>query len=132
MKKQILLLAGAAILFASCGDNNANDNAADSQAKIDSAVKAKEDEFAARQKAIEDSTIAALEAAKAAQMEAAKKTDKAIKTVKNTKAPAPAPTPTVAPAPPPNAKEDRFSNDKKTEGTKVAPSNTDKKADRFK
>lgn len=102
MKKQILLLAGAALIFASCGsgENKTEDNAADTQAKIDSAVNAQvaahEAEIAAKQ----DSIIKAAEAEKAAAEAAAAEAAKKATTKKTPKTPKAEP---ASPAPPPPA-----------------------------
>jgi hypothetical protein len=65
MKKQILLLAGSAIILASCGSNN---NPAQTQAQIDSAVNAKLAQHDAENAAKNDSTLKAMEKEKAEAM----------------------------------------------------------------
>lgn len=66
MKRQFLLLAGSAILFASCGnDNKAAEDAAANQRKIDSAATAASASKEAEIKAANDATIAAAAKAKA-------------------------------------------------------------------
>jgi hypothetical protein len=69
MKKQILMLAGAALIFASCGSNN---NAANDQAKIDSISKANAEMQDVMNKQKNDSTINAMAKAKADSMEMSK------------------------------------------------------------
>jgi sRNA-binding protein len=106
MKKQILLLAGAAIILASCGGENKTEDAGQSQAQIDSAVNAQVAEREAEMARKNDSTLKAMEAEKAAAEaaaaeEAAKKGGKKTKTPKASPAPTPAPPP---PPPPPPAK----------------------------
>ncbi len=66
MKKQFLLLAGSAILFASCGnDNKAAEDAAANQRKIDSTAQAASAAKEVEMKAANDATIAAAAKAKA-------------------------------------------------------------------
>src|SRR5689334_12137613 len=65
MKKHLLLLAGSAVLFASCGSNN---NQAQTQAQIDSAVNAKMAQHDAENAAKNDSTLKAMEKEKAEAM----------------------------------------------------------------
>lgn len=136
MKKQILLIAGAAIMLASCGGETPKEDPGAAQAKIDSALKAQEaaheaemqrqnDSIVAAQKVIADS-IAAAEAA-AAEAAAKKGGKKVTKTPKADPPASPAPPP--APAPAPNPKENRFNE----QGAKtVDPASTKKKEDRFK
>lgn len=106
MKKQFLFLAGTAIILASCASNN--ENPAQTQAQIDSAVNAKMAEHDAENAAKNDSTLRAMEKEKAeaearaqeAEAAAAKggktktktKTTTTTTTVKETPPPAPAPT----------------------------------------
>ncbi|MCW3120666.1 MAG: hypothetical protein JWQ38_158 [Flavipsychrobacter sp.] len=81
MKKQFLLLAGTAIILASCGSNETPP--AQTQAQIDSAVNAKLAEQNAANAAKNDSTLKAIEAEKAAAM--AKETEsKTTSTTKHT------------------------------------------------
>ena len=65
MKKQILLLAGSAVILASCGSNN---NPAQTQAQIDSTVNAKMAQHDAENAAKNDSTLKAMEKEKAEAM----------------------------------------------------------------
>ena len=136
MKKQLFLIAGAAVIMASCGGETPKEDPGAAQAKIDSALKAQEaaheaemqrqnDSIVAAQKVIADS-IAAAEAA-AAEAAAKKGGKKVTKTPKADPPASPAPPP--APAPAPNPKENRFNE----QGTKtVDPASTKKKEDRFK
>jgi hypothetical protein len=66
MKKQFLLLAGSAVLFASCGSNN--NNQAQTQAQIDSAVNAGVQKHDAENAAKNDSVLKAMEKEKADAM----------------------------------------------------------------
>lgn len=133
MKKQFLLLAGSALILASCGSNN--ENKGQTQAQVDSAVNAKLAEHDAANAAKNDSTLKAIEAEKAAA--AAKETEtKTTSTTKHsagkTKTKTTTKTTVVEPAPPPppaNPKENRF-NDGASKTTD--PANTKKKEDRFK
>jgi len=78
MKKHILLLAGSAMILASCGSNN-NENQQNEQAKMDSIAKANaalQDEI---NKKRNDSTINAMAAAKADSMAAATKAEETKK-----------------------------------------------------
>ncbi len=100
MKKQFLLIAGAALMLASCGGENHEDQG-QSQAQIDSAVNAQVAEREAEMARKNDSMLRAMEAEKAMQdsiaaAEAAKKSTK--KTTKTPKS-----EPPVTPAPPPPA-----------------------------
>src|SRR5580704_10246059 len=70
MKKQLLLLAGSALILASCGSNNTNQN---QQAQIDSMAKVNAAMQDATHKAKNDSTINAMAKAKADSMEMADK-----------------------------------------------------------
>lgn len=105
MKKQFLLLAGSALILASCGSNN--ENKGQTQAQVDSAVNAKLAEHDAANAAKNDSTLKAIEAEKAAA--AAKETEtKTTSTTKHTasgktKTKTTTETKTVVPAPPPPA-----------------------------
>lgn len=105
MKKQFLLLAGSALILASCGSNN--ENKGQTQAQVDSAVNAKLAEHDAANAAKNDSTLKAIEAEKAAA--AAKETEtKTTSTTKHTasgktKTKTTTETKTVEPAPPPPA-----------------------------
>ncbi len=133
MKKQFLLLAGSALILASCGSNN--NNPAQTQAQIDSAVNAKLAEHDAANAAKNDSTLKAIEKEKAEAM--AKEHEHAGTAKKHTtaKKEEPAPAPTPAPPPPPaNPKESRFNNANATNGANKTtdPANTKKKEDRFK
>ena len=136
MKKQILLLACAAIVLASCGGEN-KPSEAETQAKIDSAVKAKEAEQEAAMAAKNDSTVRAMEAAKAAELEAAKaaeaakasstkKSGKTTKTTKETK------TTTPTPPPPANPSPARFNEGDNNAAPAPNAESKNKKADRFK
>jgi hypothetical protein len=157
MKKQFLLLAGSALILASCGSNN--ENKGQTQAQVDSAVNAKLAEHDAANAAKNDSTLKAIEAEKAA---AAAKETKTTTTTKNngkgktkttTKTtvvepvtPAPPPPPAnakakttvvepVTPAPPPppaNAKDGRFNSSDNGGAKKADESKTKAKGDRFK
>jgi hypothetical protein len=134
MKKQILLLAGAAIILASCGGENKTEDAGQSQAQIDSAVNAQVAEREAEMARKNDSTLKAMEAEKAAAEaaaaeEAAKKGGKKTKTPKASPAPTPAPPP-PPPPPPANPKENRFKDQK--DQAPADPNAPNKKADRFK
>jgi len=131
MKKQFLLIAGAALMLASCGGEKHEDQG-QSQAQIDSAVNAQVAEREAEMARKNDSMLKAMEAEKAMQdsiaaAEAAKKSTK--KTTKTPKS-----EPPVTPAPPPpapepaNPKDGRFNNNTEK---KVDQSNTNSKAGRF-
>lgn len=138
MKRQFLLLAGSAILFASCGnDNKAAEDAAANQRKIDSAATAASASKEAEIKAANDATIAAAAKAKADSEAIAKEavskdhakhpaTSGGTKTViTKTK------TKTVeeVPVKSNNPKDARFNDNAAKETQKT---NSDKKADRFK
>jgi len=105
MKKQFLLLAGSALILASCGSNN--ENKGQTQAQVDSAVNAKLAEHDAANAAKNDSTLKAIEAEKAAAAAAAtKETEtKTTSTTKHsagkTKTKTKTETKTVEPTPPP-------------------------------
>jgi sRNA-binding protein len=107
MKKQILLLAGAAMILASCGGENKTEDKGQSQAQIDSAVNAQVAEREAEMARKNDSTLKAMEAEKAAAdsaaaAEEAKKAGSKKSTKKTVKATAPA-SPVTPPPPPPLA-----------------------------
>lgn len=135
MKKQILLLAGSAILLASCGSEEKKSEGP-TQAQIDSTVNAQVAERAAAEKAKNDSIVAAAaqvtadSIAKAQEEEAAAKSKKTTtKTKTKTTTKTETKTPPPPPPPPANPKENRF----KEEGEKkVDPANTKRKEDRFK
>ncbi len=134
MKKQLLLLAGCAIMFASCGnDNKAAEDAAANQRKIDSAASAASAAKEAEIKAVNDSTIAAAAKAKADSEAIAKEAvskDHAKHPAGSTKHTTTTPKKTETPPPPPsNPKAGRF-DEKAAKETQKA--NSDKKADRFK
>lgn len=130
MKKQILLLAGGVVLFASCGSNNQQ---AQTQAQIDSTVNAKLAQHDAENATKNDSTLKAMEKEKAEAMSRERHEEKKhegnnnASTPSNTQAPAPAPTPPPQPA---NAKDSRFNTSTNT-ASKVDPNATSNKADRF-
>jgi Tfp pilus assembly major pilin PilA len=137
MKKQLFLIAGAAVIMASCGGETPKEDPGAAQAKIDSALKAQEAAHEAEMQRQNDSIVAAqkviadsVAAAEAAAAEAAKKGGKKTTTKKDPKTNPPAsPAPPPAPAPAPNPKENRFNE----QGTKtVDPASTKKKEDRFK
>lgn len=137
MKKQFLLLAGSALILASCGSNN--ENKGQTQAQVDSAVNAKLAEHDAANAAKNDSTLKAIEAEKAAA--AAKETEsKTTTTTKHSGGKTKTKTVTetkVTPVPPPpapaNAKDSRFNSSDNNGGAKKADeSNTKAKGDRFK
>ena len=137
MKKHFLLLAGAAVILASCGGENKTEDAGQSQAQIDSAVNAQVAAKEAEMARVQDSTLKAMEAEKAAAdsaaaAEEAKKAGGKKSTKKTTKATPPAsPAPPPPPPPPPaNPKEDRFKDPK--DKAPVDPNAPNKKADRFK
>ena len=105
MKKHFLLLAGAAVILASCGGENKTEDAGQSQAQIDSAVNAQVAAKEAEMARVQDSTLKAMEAEKAAAdsaaaAEEAKKAGGKKSTKKSTKATPPA-SPTTPPPPPP-------------------------------
>jgi hypothetical protein len=97
MKKQILLLAGSALILASCGSNN--NPPAQSQAQIDSAVNAKLAEHDAANAAKNDSTLKAMEKEKADAM--AKEHVTTTTTKKHTVSKKEEATPPPPPPPPP-------------------------------
>jgi hypothetical protein len=131
MKKQFLLLAGSAVLFASCGSNN--NNQAQTQAQIDSAVNAGVQKHDAENAAKNDSVLKAMEKEKADAMTKEHQSSGGSHKPGH-KTPAAEPAPPPPPAPPHNPKEDRFNTNpdgsKKT--TTVDPNAPNKKADRFK
>jgi hypothetical protein len=135
MKKQILVMASAAFLLASCGGETKTEDAGQTQAQIDSAINAQAAEHEAEKARAIDSTVqaeaAARAAAEAAEAEAAKKSGGKKSTTKTPKAePAsPAPPPPPPPPPPANPKEDRFKDQSQKT---VDPNAPNKKADRFK
>src|SRR3954466_12515112 len=102
MKKQFLVLAGSAVIMASCGSNN--NNPAQTQAQIDSAVNAKMAQHDAENQAKNDSTLKAMEKEKAEAMskehhEGGTKKHAGGKTKEETPAPA-------TPAPPVKTSQD--------------------------
>lgn len=123
MKKQILLLAGAALIMASCGGENKTEDQGQSQAQIDSAVNAQVAEREAEMARRNDSMLKAMEAEKAAAEAAAaaaggKKTT-TTKTKTKTKVEEPA-TPAPPPPPPPPAKGLKGRSDQATDGSAPA------------
>ncbi len=103
MKKQFLMLAGAAMILASCGGETKTEDQGQTQAQIDSAVNAQVAEREAEMARKNDSTLKAMEAEKAAA-EAAAAEDAAKKGGKKAAAPKPPkaqPAPDPTPAPPP-------------------------------
>ena len=102
MKKQFLLLAGSAILLASCGGNK-TEPAGQTQAQIDSAINAKVAAHDAEVAAKNDSTLKAIEAEKAAAEAKANEHAHTGGGKKHTDKATPAPAPTPAPPPPPPA-----------------------------
>ena len=128
MKKKLLLLAGGALILASCGSNN---NQTQTQAQIDSAVNAKMAQHDAENAAKNDSILKATEKEKA---EAAAKEHHAAKKHETKKEePAPAPAPPPPPPPPANPKDARFNkNPDGSNKTAPDPNAPNKKADRFK
>lgn len=133
MKKQFLLLAGSAVILASCGSNNSQPN--NDQAKIDSITKANAAMQDALNKQKNDSTINAMAKAKADSMELAKKETHMEGEHKHSEHKpvatpvAPAATPTVAPH---NSKDDRFNTNSDGTQKPADPNVTNKKNDRFK
>jgi len=136
MKKQFLLLAGTAILLASCGENK-TETPAQTQAQIDSAINAKVAEHDAEVARANDSTLKAVEAQKAAaEAEAAaakanagggKKTK--VKTTTTKTETTPVVTPTPAPS---NPKDNRFNTNPDGSAKPATPGTPNKKDDRFK
>lgn len=100
MKKQILLLAGSALILASCGSNN---QPAQTQAQIDSAVNAGVAQHDAANAAKNDSTLKAVEKEKAEAIARERHEEKKHeeKAANNNTPPPPAPTPAPPPPPPP-------------------------------
>jgi hypothetical protein len=98
MKKHILLMAGAAIILASCGGENKPADQGQTQAQIDSAVNAQVAEREAEMARKNDSTLKAMEAEKAAAEAAAAEAAAKKSGGKKTKTPKAEP---AAPAPPP-------------------------------
>lgn len=132
MKKQLLLLAGAAVMFASCGGGNTEDQGM-TQAQQDSAVNARVAEREAELARQNEEKLRAMEAEKAKQAASTKTTTKKEEPKAEPVEPPPPPPPPPAAAEPANPKAARF--EKKEEGStqsKVPQSATDKKADRFK
>lgn len=136
MKKQFLLIAaGAAMIsLASCGgEEKKEDTAAETQAKVDSAVAAREAEMARVNDSVLQATVAAEKQRVADSMAAAEAAAATKKGGKKggTKATPPA-TPTTPPPAPPaptNPKENRFKDPK---DQTPDPASTKKKEDRFK
>ncbi len=129
MKNQLLLLAGVAVIFASCGSNN--NNPAQTQAQIDSTVNAKMAQHDAENAAKNDSTLKAMEKEKAEAM--SHEHHEAEHHHEGTKNGDATPsTPAPAPAPPSNPKDSRFGNGTSTTTQQtVNPQVTTNKADRF-
>ncbi len=125
MKKQILLLAGSALILASCGSNN--NNQANEQAKIDSITKANAALQDQMNKAKNDSTINAMAKIKADSIElankAAAKPEASAKHHEH-KAKEPVAAPTPAPPPPPvkTAQDNKF--DSRQPGNQSKPTLT--------
>ncbi|MBX2904899.1 MAG: hypothetical protein KF744_02615 [Taibaiella sp.] len=102
MKKQFLLLAGAALILASCGGENKTEDQGQSQAQIDSAVNAQVAEREAEMARKNDSMLKAMEAEKAAaEAAAAAASTKTTKTKTKTKTVKEEPAPPPPPPPPP-------------------------------
>ena len=99
MKKQFLVLAGSALLLASCGGNK-TESTAPTQAQMDSAVNAKVAQHDAEVAAKNDSTLKAIEAEKAAAEARANEHGHSGGSKKHTEKASPAPTPAPAPPPP--------------------------------
>jgi len=104
MKKQILVMASAAFLLASCGGETKTEDAGQTQAQIDSAINAQAAEHEAEKARVIDSTVqaeaAARAAAEAAEAEAAKKSGGKKSTTKAPKAEPASPAPPPPPPPP--------------------------------
>ena len=133
MKKQFLLLAGTAVILASCGSNETKP-AGPSQAQIDSTVQAQVAAHDAENKAKNDSTLKAIEAEKAAAVakeEEAKASAGAHKTKTKTTTTTKTTKTETPPPPPANPKESRF-QDANGANKSVDPASTKKKEDRFK
>jgi hypothetical protein len=113
MKKQFLLLAGTAIILASCGGNK-TEPAGQSQAQIDSAINATVAAHDAAVAAKNDSTLKAIEAEKAAAEAKANEGHHSGGTKKH-EAASPAPTP--APPPPPGGLRGHADNAQPAQGT---------------
>ncbi len=115
MKKQFLILAGSALILASCGGNDASKEN-DQKRQMDSIANANAAMQEQINKAKNDSTINALAKAKADSIEAATKAAEKTPTHKGggkTKPPAATPAPT-APAPVKTAQDNKF--DSRTPG----------------
>lgn len=132
MKKHILVLAGAALILASCGGENKKEDQGQTQAQIDSAVNAQVAEREAEMARKNDSTLKAMEAEKAAAEAAAAEAaaKKHSGTKKSTTKTEPVASPTTPPPAPVNTKDSRFAPGTTTQ-KKVDEVNTSKKADRF-
>jgi|GEM_PF-4931143 len=128
MKKQILLLAGSALILASCGsNNNANQQAAD-QAKIDSITKANAALQEAANKQKNDSTINAMAKAKADSMEAAKHEPAAKHATASHKK-----TEVASPAPVQTAQDTKFQNRQQGNANPtISPAEQQAQDDKFK
>ena len=100
MKKQFLVLAGSALLLASCGGNK-TETTGPTQAQMDSAVNAKVAQHDAEVAAKNDSTLKAIEAEKAAAEAKANEHAHSGGTKKHTEKASPAPAPPPPPPPPP-------------------------------
>jgi len=130
MKKQFLLLAGAAVILASCGGENKTEDKGQSQAQIDSAVNAQVAAREAEMARKNDSTLKAMEAekaaAEAAAAEAAKKGGKKGGTKKTTKTEPASPAPPPPPPPPPagglKGRSDKAQEGGTAPGTQAKPS----------
>lgn len=145
MKKQFLFLAGAAIILASCGSGeNKEADAAKEQAKMDSVVKARDAENAAKNdsalkaaenlKAIEKMKADSIAAAEAKAKEEAEAKSHKGGGHKTTKAPAPTPKPTPAVAPPvKSAQEQKFDSRtiQKGDKPKLTPEQEKAQEDKF-
>lgn len=127
MKKQFLLLAGAALILASCGGENKTEDQGQTQAQIDSAVNAQVAEREAEMARRNDSMLKAMEAEKAAAEAAAansKTTKTTTKTKTKTKTEEPAtPAPPPPPPPPPGGLRGRSDQSQDgSQGTQSKPS----------
>lgn len=115
MKKQILLVAAAAFILASCGSNEKKQEGP-TQAQIDSAVNAKMAQHDAENAAKNDSTLKAIEAEKAAAMAKEQELKQqqhsggAKKHSGSGKKEAAAPPPPPPPAPAKSAQDSKFEN----------------------
>lgn len=128
MKKQFLLLAGSALILASCGSNS-NDESKNQQAQIDSIAKVNAEMQDAMNKAKNDSAINARAKFIADSMDAASKKETERKTTKGggkkaTPAPVATPPPPPPPPPPTTGNGKPKMGGQPTEGSKGAEGNT--------